>query len=189
MCGTPEYVAPEILFPVPQSSQSQDGYGVEVDMWSAGVLLYILLSGKLAFQQPNKKRLYDSIRAGQFSFTPLDRWKNVSLEAQDLIRKLIEVNPRKRYTVKQALKHPWIVDEDIQEELRRTLSQGGLSFNVLDYEELEGISSEGGTPAQSPQPAEEVCSNLMNSPLGKRGREFLSSSPSPTGLKKHKSDQ
>ena len=149
MCGTPEYVAPEILFSSKNSNTQADGYGVEVDMWSAGALLYILLSGTLAFQQENKVLLYDSIRKGNFSFTPEERWSNVSEGAKDLIKKLITVDPQQRLTVDQALAHHWFDNEkevntelDIQDALQFTMSQGSLSYNVLDFDEVVLDNSE-----------------------------------------------
>jgi len=149
MCGTPEYVAPEILF----GSKNVTGYGIEVDMWSAGVLLYILLSGTLAFHQQNKTLLYQSIRRGAFSFSPEERWVNVSQQAKDLIRKLIEVDPEKRYTVDQALNDVWVKNGpiengpllDIHSQLQETLSQPSISFNILDFfetVELENTSED-----------------------------------------------
>lgn len=159
MCGTPEYVAPEILFSSTNSTKEADGYGVEVDMWSAGALLYILLSGTLAFKQSNKALLYQSIRKGNFTFTPEERWKNVSDLAKDLIKKLMEVDPKKRLTVDQALVHPWVTNNlqqnlplGICDALQFTMSKGSLSYNVLDFEEVELETTEESDPAnRTPQ--------------------------------------
>ena len=98
-CGTPGYVAPEIL--------SSKPYGKAVDMWSIGVIIFILLGGYPPFSDNNQSRLYKKIKAGQFEFHP-DYWTAISSEAKDLITKLLTVDPEKRYSAEQALHHPWI---------------------------------------------------------------------------------
>lgn len=100
-CGTPGYVAPEIL--------SDKEYGKEVDMWSVGVILYILLCGFPPFydNSGNLRNLYSQIKKGQFSF-PSPYWDHISDGAKDLIKRLLTVNPKKRYTGKQVLAHSWV---------------------------------------------------------------------------------
>lgn len=100
-CGTPGYVAPEIL--------SDKEYGKEVDMWSLGVILYILLCGFPPFydNSGNLRNLYSQIKKGRFSF-PSPYWDNISDGAKDLIKRLLTVNPKRRYDGDQVLKHPWI---------------------------------------------------------------------------------
>lgn len=96
IAGTPYYMAPEVL----------DGdYGQKADIWSLGVLLYTLVSGYLPFQGPSAE-VFRKIRDGQFHFNHIE-FKEVSSECQDLIRKLLVVNVKKRLTGHQALKHPW----------------------------------------------------------------------------------
>jgi len=99
-CGTPGYVAPEIL--------SDKEYGKEVDMWSIGVILYILLCGFPPFYDNtgNLRNLYSQIKKGAFQF-PSPYWDNISEGAKDLIKRLLTVDPRKRYTGPQVLAHPW----------------------------------------------------------------------------------
>lgn len=99
-CGTPGYVAPEVL--------SGKGYGKEVDLWSVGVIMYILLCGFPPFYDDNTAALFKQIMAGSFSF-PSPYWDNVSSEAKDLINKLLVVDPKKRLTAKEVLSHPWIM--------------------------------------------------------------------------------
>jgi len=99
-CGTPGYVAPEVL--------QCEGYGKEVDLWSAGVILYILLCGFPPFHEANNGLLFQKIMAGDYSF-PRPYWDNISADAKDLVKKLLTVNPDKRITADQALLHPWIV--------------------------------------------------------------------------------
>ncbi|XP_075403193.1 serine/threonine-protein kinase DCLK3 [Tenrec ecaudatus] len=101
VCGTPTYVAPEIL--------SEKGYGLEVDMWAAGVILYILLCGFPPFRSPERDQdeLFSIIQLGHFEFLP-PYWDNISEAAKDLVRHLLVVDPHKRYTAHQVLRHPWI---------------------------------------------------------------------------------
>ncbi|XP_032766743.1 serine/threonine-protein kinase DCLK3 [Rattus rattus] len=101
VCGTPTYVAPEIL--------SEKGYGLEVDMWAAGVILYVLLCGFPPFRSPERDQdeLFNIIQLGQFEFLS-PYWDNISDAAKDLVRNLLVVDPKKRYTAHQVLQHPWI---------------------------------------------------------------------------------
>ncbi|XFG12310.1 hypothetical protein AB1E19_015934 [Capra hircus] len=101
VCGTPTYVAPEIL--------SEKGYGLEVDMWAAGVILYILLCGFPPFRSPERdqEELFNIIQLGRFEFLA-PYWDNISDAAKDLVSRLLVVNPKKRYTAHQVLQHPWL---------------------------------------------------------------------------------
>ncbi|XP_045056122.2 serine/threonine-protein kinase DCLK3 isoform X2 [Desmodus rotundus] len=101
VCGTPTYVAPEIL--------SEKGYGLEVDMWAAGVILYILLCGFPPFRSLDRDQdeLFNIIQLGHFEFLA-PYWDNISEAAKDLVSRLLVVDPKKRYTAHQVLKHPWI---------------------------------------------------------------------------------
>ncbi|XP_028374644.2 serine/threonine-protein kinase DCLK3 [Phyllostomus discolor] len=101
VCGTPTYVAPEIL--------SEKGYGLEVDMWAAGVILYILLCGFPPFRSLDRDQdeLFNIIQLGHFEFLA-PYWDNISDAAKDLVSRLLVVDPKKRYTAHQVLKHPWI---------------------------------------------------------------------------------
>lgn len=98
-CGTPGYVAPEILRGI--------AYGKEVDIWSIGVILYILLCGFPPFYDDNNKKLFAQIVAANFSF-PDPYWTNISQNAKDLVNKLLVVDPTKRLTAEQILAHPWM---------------------------------------------------------------------------------
>ncbi|CBN80278.1 possible CDPK [Ectocarpus siliculosus] len=102
-CGTPGYVAPEIL--------RAESYGTSVDMWSIGVIVYILLGGYPPFHDENQTRLFRKIKAGNFKFHP-EYWQSISNEAKDLIRRLLTVDPKKRLTAAQAVTHPWLLSKD-----------------------------------------------------------------------------
>lgn len=97
-CGTPGYVAPEVL--------SFTGYGPEVDMWSLGVILYIILCGFPPFYDENDAKLYQLIQAGRYEFIS-PYWDSISAEAKDLISHLLVVDPSRRFTADHALAHPW----------------------------------------------------------------------------------
>ncbi|ORY46658.1 Pkinase-domain-containing protein [Neocallimastix californiae] len=100
-CGTPGYVAPEVL--------KRQGYGKEVDLWSIGVITYILLCGYPPFYDQNNVELYKQILACRYEFEK-PWWDNISEDAKGFIRKLLVLDPAKRYTAKQAVNHPFIVN-------------------------------------------------------------------------------
>jgi len=102
-CGTPGYVAPEIL--------RGDRYGAEVDIWSMGVICYVLLAGYPPFYDEDQKKLFKKIKEGRYYFHE-DYWGNVSHDAQDLIRRMLCVNQAQRWTAVQLLDHPWIIAGD-----------------------------------------------------------------------------
>lgn len=102
-CGTPGYVAPEIL--------EGKGYGKEVDYWSIGIILYILLCGFPPFYDDNNANLFEAIKTGTFEF-PSPYWDDISDLAKDLISKLLIVDPKERLKADQILEHPWVEGED-----------------------------------------------------------------------------
>ena len=116
-CGTPGYVAPEIL--------RGDSYGAEVDIWSMGVIVYVLLAGYPPFYDEDQKKLFRKIKEGKYYFHE-DYWSHVSPEATDLIRKMLCVNQTERWTAKQLLQHPWITmgeDKLKGKDLTATIAQ------------------------------------------------------------------
>jgi len=98
-CGTPGYVAPEIL--------QAKGYGKEVDMWSVGVITYILMCGFPPFYNDNVPLLFESIMKAEFDY-PAEYWDHISDDAIDFIDALLIVEPEQRLTAKQALEHTWL---------------------------------------------------------------------------------
>ncbi|XP_069375797.1 calcium/calmodulin-dependent protein kinase type IV isoform X2 [Paralichthys olivaceus] len=101
VCGTPGYCAPEIL--------RGNAYGPEVDMWSVGVILYILLCGFEPFFDPRGDQyMYSRILNCDYEFVS-PWWDEVSLNAKDLVSKLIVLDPQKRLSVREALQHPWVL--------------------------------------------------------------------------------
>ncbi|XP_032805963.1 calcium/calmodulin-dependent protein kinase type II delta chain isoform X47 [Petromyzon marinus] len=97
--GTPGYLSPEVL--------RKDPYGKPVDMWACGVILYILLVGYPPFWDEDQHKLYQQIKAGAYDF-PSPEWDTVTAEAKNLINQMLTINPAKRITAAEALKHPWI---------------------------------------------------------------------------------
>mmetsp|Transcript_39548 Transcript_39548/g.61682 ORF Transcript_39548/g.61682 Transcript_39548/m.61682 type:complete len:520 (+) Transcript_39548:31-1590(+) len=103
-CGTPGYVAPEVLDPYLPFT---NGYGPEVDLWSLGVVLYIMLCGFPPFYDDSTAVLFKQIRKGEYTF-PSPYWDDVSDGAKDIVSKVLVVDPSKRWTAAQCLEHPWI---------------------------------------------------------------------------------
>ncbi|KAJ7957132.1 Calcium-dependent protein kinase [Quillaja saponaria] len=101
--GSPYYVAPEVL---------RKHYGLEADVWSAGVILYILLSGVPPFWAETEMGIFRQILIGKLDFQS-EPWPSISESAKDLIRKMLDQNPKKRLTAHEVLCHPWIVDDRI----------------------------------------------------------------------------
>uniref|UniRef100_A0A671TS95 Serine/threonine-protein kinase DCLK2 n=1 Tax=Sparus aurata TaxID=8175 RepID=A0A671TS95_SPAAU len=104
VCGTPTYVAPEII--------AETGYGLKVDIWAAGVITYILLCGFPPFRSENnvQEELFDQILRGKLEF-PSPDWDAISLPAKMLISQMLQVNVDTRFTAEEVLSHPWVTDE------------------------------------------------------------------------------
>ena len=105
MCGTPQYVAPEVLT---DGGDGKKGYGAACDLWSLGVILYILLAGYPPFYEEGRHlQVLEQVAIGFYDF-PDRSWAKVSIEAKDLIISLLTVAPNKRPTATEALRHPWM---------------------------------------------------------------------------------
>ncbi|CAH8832502.1 unnamed protein product [Trichobilharzia szidati] len=145
VCGTPTYIAPEIL--------QESGYGLEVDMWALGIITYIMLCGFAPFRSPNRRQsmLFESIKRGQFVFLS-PYWDNISSCAKDLITALLVVTPKSRLTARETLIHPWVFG------LGSPSSSEEFEKRRLDYQkELEQIQH---TTKQSN--IEKITGNLIN---------------------------
>jgi calcium/calmodulin-dependent protein kinase I len=120
-CGTPNYVAPEIV----------DGsvYGMTVDVWALGVITYILLGGFPPFHDENRPKLFRRIRQGEYSF-PDPYFRLVSFQAQDFIRKCLTVDVKQRITAEEILEHPWVVGTNRMKP--------SMSSERMDSEVMEG---------------------------------------------------
>ncbi|KAJ6637044.1 Peripheral plasma membrane protein CASK, partial [Pseudolycoriella hygida] len=100
--GCPQYIAPEVV--------TRRIYGKGCDVWGAGVMLHVLLSGRLPFLGSGQ-RLYDLIGHGRVVLESTE-WKSISSNAKDLVLKMLAPNPHNRLTIEQVLEHPWMRDRD-----------------------------------------------------------------------------
>ncbi|XP_076699647.1 death-associated protein kinase 1 isoform X2 [Callospermophilus lateralis] len=111
--GTPEFVAPEIV--------NYEPLGLEADMWSIGVITYILLSGASPFLGDTKQETLANVSAVNYEFED-EYFSNTSALAKDFIRRLLVKDPKKRMTIQDSLQHPWIKPKDTQQALSRKAS-------------------------------------------------------------------
>ena len=117
-CGTPGYVAPEIL--------TGKKYDYSSDMWSMGVIMYIILGGYPPFYEDNQQELFNKIKAADFEFHR-EFWDNVSDDAKDLISQCLTLDVNKRITCEQAVNHPWLKQE------KRALESIDLHKNLEEF--------------------------------------------------------
>lgn len=99
--GSSYYIAPEIL---------AGDYGPKCDLWSCGVVAFILLSGEAPFDGDSDDEIIDSVRAGSFSFDENPNWENVSEEAKEFVEWLLKYDENERPTAEEALQHPWLIN-------------------------------------------------------------------------------
>ena len=140
-CGTLNYIAPEIV--------KNTGYdGQLADIWACGVILFFMLTGRRPFDDESVHKLLDKIIVGDFKFpTPQgglglskinsssggdDGQKiKISEEAKDLVKRILNPNPRKRFTIEQIMMHPWMQTADLE------ISESDEEFDAEDVDELE----------------------------------------------------
>ena len=134
-CGTPTYVAPEVLKNHPHDKM--------VDMWSVGIMIYVLLVGYPPFMEENQRQLFRKIRMGDFEFFQED-WEDISEPAKDLISKLLVVDPSRRITAQAALQHEWICKVDDDDLSARSLSSSldSLRSSLKSIQTEEGYTAE-----------------------------------------------
>ncbi|XP_041832983.1 serine/threonine-protein kinase Chk2 isoform X2 [Melanotaenia boesemani] len=151
LCGTPSYLAPEVF-----THASTTGYGLAVDSWSLGVLLFVCLSGYAPFhEQFSEHSVTEQIIRGEFTMVP-SKWRHVSDEAKDMVRKLLVVDPTKRMTIEEALQHPWLQDQEMLRTAHRLMYPSG------------GDAGPGPDPAPVPMEAKPAAGETRGK---KRGRE------------------
>eukprot|EP01062_Namystynia_karyoxenos_P016101 TRINITY_DN15873_c0_g1_i1.p1 TRINITY_DN15873_c0_g1~~TRINITY_DN15873_c0_g1_i1.p1 ORF type:complete len:349 (+),score=161.36 TRINITY_DN15873_c0_g1_i1:91-1137(+) len=131
-CGSPNYVAPEVLL------NDMRGYTFAVDMWSLGVILYVLLCGFCPFFDENTPALFRAITQGNYSF-PSPYWDEISDDAKDLIRKMLVVNPQKRIKPEDALEHPWIKSNTYTKVIKG--GDGCITENMRKFKENRSAAS------------------------------------------------
>lgn len=113
--GSPYYVAPDVLRKL---------YGPKCDVWSAGVIIYILLSGVPPFWDESEQGIFEQVLKGELDFES-EPWPNISESAKDLVRKMLVRDPKKRLTAHEVLCHPWVKMEGVA--LDRPLDPAVLS--------------------------------------------------------------
>ena len=118
--GTPYYIAPEVV---------KKNYDNKCDLWSCGVIMYILLCGYPPFDGEDDDKIMASVVKGEFSFDS-DEWLGISADAKNLITKLLTKDPKKRYSAEQALKDPWIL-KNLKLKGTPNLSLPKISKDVL----------------------------------------------------------
>ncbi|XP_076585391.1 serine/threonine-protein kinase DCLK2 isoform X2 [Chaetodon auriga] len=193
VCGTPTYVAPEII--------AESGYGLKVDIWAAGVITYILLCGFPPFRSDSNMQedLFDQILLGRLDF-PSPYWDNITDSAKELIGKMLQVNVEARFTAQDILSHPWVTDEAVIENNMKTEVTGKLKthFNTapkhnnatagvsvimntaLDKETLQLTSRRRPGPRTAPCPPSSAARKVPSAPPGKPASPTKPQPASPT---------
>lgn len=169
-CGTPGYVAPEVL--------AQKPYSKAVDCWSIGVIAYILLCGYPPFYDENDSKLFEQILKADYEFDA-PYWDDISDSAKDFISCLMEKDPSKRFTCDQALRHPWIagdtalcknIHESVSRQMRKNFakSKWRQAFNatavVRHMRRLQLGSSMGSSMDQSSSANQNRTLNASQTP-------------------------
>jgi len=152
-CGSPVYTAPEIV--------REDSYDKSVDVWSAGVLLYLLLCGYPPFYHQDPTKLFEEIKKAVFDFPP-EQWSTVSDSAKDLVSAMLKADPTERITAQQVLDHPWTV--------------------MMRTESVESTKPE--TPPPTPPPIPSTTST-SSSPSHSRSRSHSHHRPSSPSHSHH----
>ncbi len=104
--GTPYYIAPEVL---------NESYNEKCDVWSCGIILYIMLSGVPPFNEANDEEILEAVQKGKFNFD-LPEFKTVSPEAKQLIREMLTYKPKNRPSIEKCLKHEWFKKNQIDQK-------------------------------------------------------------------------
>ncbi|XP_035493708.2 serine/threonine-protein kinase DCLK2 isoform X3 [Scophthalmus maximus] len=191
VCGTPTYVAPEII--------SESGYGLKVDIWAAGVINYILLCGFPPFRSESnlQEDLFDQILLGRLDF-PSPYWDNITDSAKELIGKMLQVNVEARYTAQDVLSHSWVTDDAVMENNMMMEVSGKLKthFNTapkhnnttagvsiimntaLDKATLQLGARRGPGPRTAPRSTPPACRKVP-SPLPTRAASPTEAGPTP----------
>ena len=125
LCGTPGYLAPEIL-------ERWPSYDTKCDLWSVGVILFLLLGGYLPFDDEDEDKVFERTRNGMYEFHP-EYWEGVSNEVKELLSKLLTINPSNRYSAHQALNHKYMV----------TMNEQALRQQSVDVDKLKASLNSG----------------------------------------------
>ena len=121
--GTPYYIAPEVL---------KKSYDKRCDLWSVGVIAYIILCGYPPFNGRCNDETHASVQRGKYYF-PIEEWKDISNEAMDFIHRMLQMDPRRRMSAKEAMNHPWI--------LKHNTNTSASNDDVCMTEEVRQVTS------------------------------------------------
>ncbi|CAD8108658.1 unnamed protein product [Paramecium primaurelia] len=129
--GTPYYIAPEVL---------NHNYNEKCDVWSCGVILYILLCGYPPFTGKNENEIFEKVKTGKFKF-PIEEWDSISREAKNLIQRMLQVDVTSRYSASQALNDPWIskhapntqINQRVLENLAQFQAKSEFRAAIVQY--------------------------------------------------------
>jgi len=143
MCGTPQYLAPEVA----SAKSLPNGYGIAVDMWSLGVILYVLLSGRMPFvhpqeMPPERPPILKQIQEGLYDFSE-EQWSGRSNSVRNLIDSLLTVQPERRATAKEVMEHSWMKSllEPTEDEVAKVKeSREALTHELSKKREREARS-------------------------------------------------
>jgi len=128
--GTPYYVAPEVL---------NREYTKSCDIWSIGVITYILLCGYPPFYGDTDNQIFDSVRTGRFDF-PSPDWDGISDSAKDFICSMLKIDPTQRTTAAESLEHPWIQEMTMSTRARRNLRSSIIfSKKSITFKKYRGM--------------------------------------------------
>ena len=128
--GTPYYIAPEVVL--------QGGYNEKCDLWSIGVILYIMLSGRPPFNSSSEEGIIEKVKVGRYDFKAAI-WDKVSAEAKDLITKLLQKDVNKRLSALDALQHPWIKNQ-VKSKFNLALANDAVS-NLSSFQVSSIVAS------------------------------------------------
>lgn len=174
LVGSPFYIAPEVL---------AGGYNQAADVWSAGVILYILLSGMPPFWGKTKSRIFDAVRMADLRF-PSNPWDHISESARDLIRRMLCTDPSQRLTAQQVLDHSWMSTNELHpeqqsrcaEETCQAWDEGGSSFSTAFMSRDRDISFGHGSPIACHTPSSSfTCRSSFSSFLAEPSTPCLAS--------------
>ncbi|KAK7314956.1 hypothetical protein VNO77_33488 [Canavalia gladiata] len=187
LVGSPFYIAPEVL---------AGAYNQAADVWSAGVILYILLSGMPPFWGKTKSRIFEAVKAASLRFPP-EPWDHISESAKDLIKGMLCTDPSRRLTAQEVLDHCWMESnqtnpEQLSEHKIRSCEEwdvGGSSFSASFMSRNQDISFGTGSPTCDAQSPTFTCRSSFSSFLVEPvtpclvsgGFSFQSTGDSPTG--------
>jgi serine/threonine protein kinase len=126
-CGTPSYMAPEIV-------GRKDYHGLNADIWALGILLYAMVCGKMPFKAYNDKELFRRIEKGSFSFP-----NNCNETLRNLLNKMLDINPRRRPSIKALLEDDWVNSRSIFRSTTQNIPIRSVESNSIDLDIISGI--------------------------------------------------